>query len=455
MMMLSEATNAMQGTLMGADGRFSSVDFDTRRLQQDALFFAIHGESQNGHKFIAQATSEQAIAAVADESFANDASIRHIKVEDTTTALGMLATYWRAQFDLPVVGITGSNGKTTVTQIVNAIFSEAIPGIAPQGSFNNHWGVPLTLLKLRKVHQSAVIEMGMNHAGELSYLGSIVKPSIALITNAAQAHLEGLKTVQGVANAKGEIIDSLDDDGVMILNRDDAFYTQWCKRAGKRIMISFGLHDQADIQLIKSDMAGVSVKISGQTQHFSFSLIGQHNRLNAAAAIAVAIAAHVPNEKIKLGLKKVSAVKGRLQVYSLPQCMLIDDTYNANQASMRAAVDVLSERAGKAILILGAMGEQGSQSEKAHYEVGQYAKQQGIDYLFCLNELDKPKSATDVMAYQQGFGSESKIFSDVAALVEEVNKIQESSLSILVKGSRFTQMERVVDAINIKEAPLC
>lgn len=455
MMMLSEATNAMQGTLMGADGRFSSVDFDTRRLQQDALFFAIHGDSQNGHKFIAQATNTQAIAAVADENFASDASIRHIKVEDTTAALGMLASYWREQFDLPVVGITGSNGKTTVTQLVNAIFSEAIPGIAPQGSFNNHWGVPLTLLKLRKVHQSAVIEMGMNHAGELSYLGRIVKPTIALITNAAQAHLEGLKNVQGVANAKGEIIDSLDNDGVMILNRDDAFYSQWSKRADKRTIISFGLHAQADIQLIESDVTGVSVNISGLTHDFDFPLIGQHNRLNAAAAIAVAIAADVSLEKIKLGLKKVSAEKGRLQVYKLPQGVLIDDTYNANQASMHAAVDVLRDQIGIKVMVLGAMGEQGSQSEKTHYEVGQYAKQQGVDYLFCLNELDKPESAVDVLAYQQGFGSESKVYSDVATLVEELKKIKELSLSILVKGSRFTQMERVVDAINIKEAPTC
>ena len=255
MMMLSEASTAMQGQLKGDDKRFSSVEFDTRRLEKETLFFAIHGESKNGHAFIGQAIDNGAVAAVADENFAEDQSAHHIKVDDTTIALGMLASYWRDRFALPVIGITGSNGKTSVTQIVKQIFDHAIPGIAPQGSFNNHWGVPLTLLKLRDEHRSAVIEMGMNHAGELTYLGNIVKPTIGLITNAAAAHLEGLGDIQGVADAKGELIETVDPEGVVILNRDDQFYAQWCKRAGARRVISFGIHAKADVQL-KSDLAG-------------------------------------------------------------------------------------------------------------------------------------------------------------------------------------------------------
>ncbi|MEE9447943.1 MAG: UDP-N-acetylmuramoyl-tripeptide--D-alanyl-D-alanine ligase, partial [Arenicellales bacterium] len=222
MMHLSEASDAMQGQLMGADAPFESVEIDTRRAKKSGLFFAIHGEQKNGHEFINVAHQAGALASVVDEPQA-DELLQHIMVDDTTIALGMLAAHWRRKFNLPVVGITGSNGKTTVSNIVKNIFDVALPGIAPQGSFNNHWGVPLTLLKLRAGDQSAVIEMGMNHAGELSYLGKIVQPTIGLITNAAAAHLEGLKTVEGVANAKGELLDFIAPNGTAILNRDDDF----------------------------------------------------------------------------------------------------------------------------------------------------------------------------------------------------------------------------------------
>ena len=449
MMMLSEASIAMQGTLSGQDKRFLSVEFDTRRLEREALFFAIHGESKNGHDFIPQAMEKQALAAVVDQSFNDDQNISHIKVKDTTIALGMLAAYWRARFDIPVVGITGSNGKTSVTNLVSKIFSYAIPGVAPQGSFNNQWGVPLTLLGLREKHLSAVIEMGMNHAGELTYLGQIVKPTIGLITNAAAAHLEGLGDVEGVARAKGELIDSVAADGLVILNRDDAFYADWKSRAEARKVMSFGVHAKADVRLVNGDLDTLELSVQGRMHRYVFPLLGRHNRLNAAAAVAVAIAAGVPQTAIRKGLENASAVKGRLQMQRVTSdLVLIDDTYNANPSSVMAAIDVLVERNGQKILVLGAMAELGNASSAIHQEVAEYAKKSGVDYLLTLVDQTDPGYLNDMAAYMSGFGDGSFAFSKVSQLVNKVAGLKQGSQSVLVKGSRATRMERVVEALN-------
>lgn len=456
MMMLSEACIAMQGNLQGEDKHFTSVEFDTRRLQKDALFFAIHGEAKNGHEFIPQAIGQNAVAAVSDEPFKAQQETRHIQVEDTTIALGMLAAHWRERFSVPVVGITGSNGKTSVSQIVKQIFADSIPGVAPQGSFNNHWGVPLTLLKLREPHQSAVIEMGMNHAGELSYLGRIVKPTIGLITNAAAAHLEGLGDIQGVAKAKGELIDFVALDGVVVLNRDDTFYADWKARAGKRQVKSFGIDAAADVQLITGGSGQLNVRVDGEIHAYDFDLIGQHNQLNAAAAIAVALSANVPKAAIQQGLKNATAVKGRLQVFSVaPDITLIDDTYNANAASMFAAVDVLTAQTGRKILVLGAMGELGAKSVQIHREVGAYAQQQGVDVLLTLVDQADASFLNDMSAYTAGFGRNTFAFSQVAPLIDKLKSFSDALSTILVKGSRFAQMERVVEAFKTSGGTPC
>ncbi|MCP4011187.1 MAG: UDP-N-acetylmuramoyl-tripeptide--D-alanyl-D-alanine ligase [Proteobacteria bacterium] len=447
MMMLSEASTVMKGHLNGSDGLFQSVEIDTRRLEKDALYFAIHGETKNGHEFIAQAMQQGAASAVADEAFSNADTTRHVRVDDTTTALGMLATYWRERFSVPVVGITGSNGKTTVCRILSGLFNEFIPGITPQGSFNNHWGVPLTLLKLRQQHQSAIIEMGMNHAGELSYLGKIVKPSIGLITNAAAAHLEGLKTIEGVARAKGELIDFVSDDGTVILNRDDSFFAEWKARAGAKDCLSFGEHQEADFRVLRARGNQLRLKIKGRAFDFECPLIGQHNRLNAAAAVAVAVVAEAPIEAIKTGLKSVNAVPGRLQPFQVsPELTLIDDSYNANKASMRAAIDVLAEQAGRKVLILGAMGELGRNSKRIHEEIGAYAKASGIDFMLTLVDLNDVDYLSDMAAYLTGFGAGGAAYSEVADLVARLELPSEPT-TVLVKGSRFARMERVVDVI--------
>jgi len=447
MMMLSEASSAMQGRLNGSDASFQSVEIDTRRLEQGALYFAIHGETQNGHNFIPSAMQQGAVAAVADEAFSDADSVAYIQVDDTTLALGMLAKYWRERFSIPVVGVTGSNGKTTVCRILSCLLAEEIPGIAPQGSFNNHWGVPLTLLKLRLQDQSAVIEMGMNHAGELSYLGNIVKPSIVLITNAAAAHLEGLKTIEGVARAKGELIDCVSEDGTLVLNRDDEFYAQWRSRAGSKNCISFGRHPQADFQLLAADGNKFGMRIAGQDVNLECPLIGAHNRLNVAAAVAVASVAGVSIEAIKTGLKKVSAVNGRLEVTQLSsRVRLIDDSYNANRASMLAAIDVLADHAGRKALILGGMGELGDDSSLIHEQIAAYAKARGVETLLTLVDPGDADYLCDMAAYLKGFGSGCAAFSETADLIARLN-VQGEPLTLLIKGSRFARMERVVDAL--------
>jgi len=455
MMMLSEASMVMKGHHYGADTRFESVEIDTRRLERNALYFAIHGESKNGHDFIAQAITQGAAAAVADQSFTDEAATNHIKVNDTTIALGLLASDWRQRFDVPVVGVTGSNGKTTVCKIVSCLFAEHIPGIKPRGSFNNHWGVPLTLLELRQQHRSAVIEMGMNHAGELLYLGKIVAPDVALITNAAAAHLEGLKTIEGVARAKGELIDCVGDQGTVILNRDDAFYSQWKARAGIRKCVSFGEHMDADVRVLGAEGLYLSLSIKGKVKVFEYPLMGRHNHLNAAAAVAVAIEVGVPFEAIEAGLKKVCAVPGRLDTFQVSaDLLLIDDSYNANRASMFAAIDVLADQAGRKLLILGAMGELGADSEQIHKSVGAYAKNKGIDHLLVLIDQERAEYLQDMAAYLEGFGKGATACESVPLLLDTLKMI-ESPATILIKGSRFARMERVVEALKPTGETLC
>lgn len=450
MMMLSQASEVMSGQFIGTDVSFSSVDFDTRRLKDRALFVAIHGVHQNGHAYINQAMEHGAAAVVVDEASNKLAQAPHIQVKNTTLALGDLARYWRAQFNIPVVGVTGSNGKTTITQVLGKIFKHHCPGVVPHGSFNNHWGVPLTLLRLRDKHQSAVIEMGMNHAGELQVLGDIVKPTIGIISNASAAHLAGLKSVGKVAKAKGELIDAVSKHGCIVLNRDDAFYADWKMRAGTRKVTTFGEHHMADVRLITLHNGEIRLSILGKDATFSFALLGKFNALNAAAAVAAAINVDVPVRAISLGLKSLDAVNGRLQrCFTSDLLSVIDDSYNANPASMHAAIDVLSDEKGRKILVLGAMGELGEKSQNLHQDVAKYAQEKGVDALYLLADQKIPGYLRDMAAYEKGFGSQAKVFSDVSSLVSDILACPAQSLpsTVLVKGSRLSRMERVAEAL--------
>ncbi|MFT6156285.1 MAG: UDP-N-acetylmuramoyl-tripeptide--D-alanyl-D-alanine ligase [Neolewinella sp.] len=457
MMTLTTANNAMNGRLMGTiDDHFASVQFDSRKVKKNDLFFAIRGLEKDGHHYIDSALENGALAVVMDESgeTQRDALTSNaIVVEDTTAALGDLARYWRTQFVVPVVGITGSNGKTTVSRILREIFAVAMPGIAPEGSFNNHWGVPMTLLKLRENDQSAVIEMGMNHPGELSYLGAIVNPTIGVITNAAAAHLEGLKTVDGVAVAKGELIQAVEENGWVVLNRDDAFYSLWLDLVGNRKMLTFGLSESADVQVSASRAKQLDLTVEGETTTIDCALLGEHNHLNVAAASAAALCAGMNIKNIKSGVQNVKAVNGRLEVKPSNKVLtLIDDTYNANPASMRAAINVLTEINTGTTLVLGTMGELGKSAAEAHFEIGRLANQKGVGNLvvFC----DNANNAILAKAYVNGFGVNAVLLTSLNAVSEYFYNALDVQSTVLIKGSRAAQMERVV-ALLQQEAYAC
>ncbi len=448
MMRLSDAAKAMQGQLIGHDGVFTSVGTDSRHITPGQLFVALKGEHFDGHDYAEQALAQGAAAVALEKNSAGLAPV--VMVEDSYLALGQLAAHWRAKFTLPVLAITGSNGKTTVKEMLSAILAVQAGGLerihATVGNLNNHIGMPLTLLKLRDTHQYAVLEMGMNHLGEIAYLSGLAKPSLALINNAGTAHLGELGSRDKIAQAKGEIFSGLSADGIAVINADDAYADYWRGlNAGKKI-ITFALEHAADVQASYQEKDGVyAVHLrtpSGEIE-FSLQVLGSHNVRNAVAASAAAYALGVSNEAIASGLAGFSAVKGRLQnKRAINQARLIDDTYNANPDSMKAAIDVLAHQTGEKILVLGDMGELGADAQRLHAEIGAYAKAQGLTQLYCLGDLSREMVA--------GFGQGARHFGDVPALVVALKPHLSSAATVLVKGSRFMKMERVVDLLDEK-----
>jgi UDP-N-acetylmuramoyl-tripeptide--D-alanyl-D-alanine ligase len=361
--------------------------------------------------------------------------------------LGQLAAYWRDKFTVPVVAITGSNGKTTVKEMVAAILrTEAGKDdrvLATLGNLNNHIGLPLTLLKLREHHRYAVVEMGMNHRGEIRYLTKIGKPDVAVINNAGNAHLGELGSYEAIAEAKGEILEGLGAAGVAILNADDRFFSFWETLVNGKKIIKFGLQSPADVAAsYQLQTAGSALELDTPQGKVSIHLPvpGLHNVMNALAAIAAVLALNVPLANVKVGLENFHSAKGRLQVLQgLQGATVIDDTYNANPASMKAAIDVLQACAGKRILVLGDMGELGEDAPAMHKEVGEYAKHAGIDALYSLGDVSVEMS--------KAYGSGAKHYETLETLVDDLKKLLQANTTVLVKGSRFMAMERVVKAI--------
>ena len=458
MMLLSQAAQAIGGKVIGNDTRFTDMHFtdihftgvstDTRSITAGDLFVALRGPNFDGAAFIQAATQSGAVAALinADSSpsmRATTSSIPFIVVDDTRLALGRLAAYWRMQFTLPVVAVTGSNGKTTVKEMLASILT-AMGGsdtvLATAGNFNNDIGLPLTLLKLRSNHRYAVIEMGMNHAGEIDYLSRLTRPNIALINNAGSAHLAGLGTVEAVARAKGEIFFGLSPQGIAIINADDLYAPLWRELIGARTVIDFGLEQNVAIhaQWQPTD-PNAHILVTTPMGKFSAQLRvpGAHNVRNALAATAAAVALQVPLHAIARGLENFSGVVGRMQHKSaLHGAQLIDDSYNANPASLRAALKVLMQSAGKKILVLGDMGELGDDAVRMHSEVGAEAHHMGIAHLFALGELTRHTV--------QHFGAGATHFDRIEDLLEALEKNLDAHTTVLVKGSRFMHMERVV-----------
>ncbi|MEY4729274.1 MAG: UDP-N-acetylmuramoyl-tripeptide--D-alanyl-D-alanine ligase [Pseudomonadota bacterium] len=446
MMKLSEAATALHAELRGSDASFSGVSTDSRNVKAGDLFVALAGEKFDGHDYLAIAANSGAAAALVHKPMA-DSPLPLIVCKDTLAALGQLATYWRGKFNLPLVALTGSNGKTTVKEMLASILraycdSDAAV-LATEGNLNNHIGMPLTLLKLRATHRFAVIEMGMNHEGEINYLTHLAKPQVALVNNAQRAHLGEVGGLEAVARAKGEIFSGLVNDGIAIINADDASEPLWKSIAHKYRQLTFALHQPADITAkFQLNATGTPMQVTTPHGYFSTLLMvpGEHNARNALAACAAAIALEIPLTAIAKGLSQFSGVKGRLQRKpGIHGADIIDDTYNANPDSLHAAIAVLSQSAGKKILVLGDMGELGADGIKLTEQSGAAAHQAGIDTLFTLGELSVHAA--------RAFGIGAKKFVDLDELVATLTPMLDANTVVLVKGSRFMRMERVVDAI--------
>jgi len=426
------------------------VHTDSRSLQPGDLFVALRGERFDANAFIGQAAAQGATAVLcepAGEAAARAAGLPALIVPDSRMALGELAAGWRAQFSLPLIAVTGSNGKTTVTQMVASILRAHAGDAAhaTRGNLNNDIGVPLTLLQLRAHHRIAVVELGMNHPGEIAYLARLAQPTVALVNNAQREHQEFMHTVQAVAEENGAVLQALPTDGVAVYPQDDAYTPVWEKLAGGRAHCRFALEAgevHAAVVVWHAGAWQFTLRTPEGTAPVKLHIAGRHNVKNALAAAACALSAGVPLSAVAQGLQAFEPVKGRSRALSLDggRISLVDDTYNANPDSVRAAVDVLAELPGPRLLVLGDMGEVGDQGPAFHAEVGAYAAERGIDSLFTLGEQS-------LHAHRAFGAARGQHFADMAALQAAVAAVWRSAGSILVKGSRFMQMERVVQTL--------
>lgn len=447
-MTLQQAAGWVDAAQMVGDGRVDimRVHTDTRSLKAGDLFVALQGDNFDAHDFLRQAKAQGAVAALAQHGLAQ-AGLPGLQVSDSRKALGQLAAGWRSQFDLPLIAVTGSNGKTTVTQMIASILRAFQPGqaFATEGNLNNDVGVPLTLLRLTANHRLGVVELGMNHPGEIAYLANITKPTVALVNNAQREHLEFMGTVEAVAHENAAVIDALGPEGVAVFPADDDYSALWMKKAGTRSLLTFALAGDADVTA-DAHWMGAGWQVMAKTPQgpvaFTLAVAGRHNVKNALAATACALAAGVPIECIESGLSDFEPVKGRSRTIQI--CLggrpvtLIDDTYNANPDSMHAAIDVLATLPGPRLLVMGDMGEVGDQGPQFHAEAGRWANAQGIDDLYTLGAQARLAS--------QSFGK-GRHFEDVDALKQAVLAQLPDVHSVLVKGSRFMKMERVVMSI--------
>ena len=446
MMTLAQAARAMGGELHGTDGAFSGVSTDSRALARGELFVALRGERFDGHAFVPQAARAGAAGVVIARDSAPPADCPCIVVADPLIALGRLAQHWRRQFAIPVVALTGSNGKTTVKEMLAAMLRAASAEaavLATEGNLNNHIGLPLMLLRLRAGHRYGVFEMGMNHAGEIRYLSGLAEPDVALVNNIGRAHIEFLGSEEAIARAKGEIFEGLKPDGTAVINADDRFAPLLRELAGARPRVEFGLEQPAPVtgrctlRLLDSE-----IRLTTPLGEAAATVPapGLHNVRNALAAAAAATALGITPATIAAGLAGFRGAKGRLQKREgLAGAAILDDTYNANPDSVRAAIAVLAALPGRRVLVLGDMGELGPGGEGLHAQAGEYARSAGIDVLYTLGELAAHAA--------RAFGRGARHFQRIEDLLAAVESALAPDVTVLVKGSRFMQMERVVKGI--------
>ncbi len=447
MLDLVSAAQALGARRLGGNAEFMRVTTDSRDVRPGDLFVGIRGERFDGREFAAQALAAGAVAAMVSDVSPNPvAGARLLVVPDTRVALGQLAAYWRARFATPLIAITGSNGKTTVKEMLAAILRQSAGEsavLATVGNFNNDIGMPLTLLQLRARHRYAVIEMGMNHLGEIAYLSQLAKPTAALINNAGTAHIGELGSTRAIARAKGEIFEGLDMAGAAIINSDDAFAHFWHGLAKPRRVVDFGLDRKAAVSA-RYELAATGSLVTIVTPESQFvarlNVPGLHNVKNALAAATAAYALGIESKAIVAGIAAYRGMEGRLQRKRLPSgATLIDDTYNANPESMKAAIAVLAAHTGSKIFVMGDMGELGDSAAAMHAAIGVFAKRAGVERLFAFGEL----SAEAV----RGFGDGGAHFATNVELVAAITGVLGPNTTLLIKGSRFMRMERVVEAL--------
>ncbi|MFN3861519.1 MAG: UDP-N-acetylmuramoyl-tripeptide--D-alanyl-D-alanine ligase [Roseateles sp.] len=446
---LSRAQALLPGSTLIGDGGtgFARVHSDTRTLQPGDLFVALRGERFDANDFLAQAKQSGAVAALAERGLA-EAGLPGLLVPDAKAALGQLAAAWRREQQIPVIAVTGSNGKTTTTQMIASILRAWLgdDALATQGNYNNDIGVPLTLLRLRhdeeRSHRAAVVELGMNHPGEIAPLAAMAAPTVALVNNAQREHQEFMATVEAVARENGAVLQALPPTGCAVFPADDACAPVWFEMAGARPHLTFALRGQADVTgqaQWQGEHWALELHTPAGTVPVALRMAGEHNLRNALAAAASALAAGAPLAAIRQGLEAFRAVKGRSELKRDARGRtLIDDSYNANPDSVRAAIAMLAALPGAGWLILGDMGEVGDQGPAFHREVGAYAAQMGIAYLWTAGTAARDAAAA--------YGPAARAFDTTAALIAALNE-QPDAAQILVKGSRFMKMEHVVSAL--------
>ena len=446
---LAAVARAVGGRLDGPDATYANVTIDSRTVSTGDLFVAIEGSRADGHAFVGDAAAHGAAGAIVSRIV--DAPLAQIETGDTVTALGALARAWRDGFEIPVVAVTGSNGKTTVKELVATILRERGSVCWSEASLNNHLGVPLTLLRLTAAHDVLVAELGANHPGEIDYLAGLVSPTVGVITNANACHLEGFGSIGGVATAKGELLDHLPRAGTAVLNADDDYFADWRARSHAETVHSFGLSAQADCTVrgpINSTPAGSSFSIvlpGGETCDVELPLKGRHNVVNALAAAAAATAVGATAADVVAGLASAHAVRGRINIREgLNGAVLIDDSYNANPASVRAALDYLQDYDGTRIAVLGDMGELGDDAHPLHAQIGSYARER-CDALFCIGELST--------SIAEGYGERARHFGSLDDLADALVPLMAPDTTVLVKASRFMGLDRLVEVLGAVAEP--
>jgi len=442
---LADLARRVGGVLHGEDTGFARVVTDSRQLRRGDLFVALTGERFDGHDFVRRAFNLGAAGVLVARPLEGvPAQVVVASEGGTLNALQAFAASWRADFSLPLIGVTGSAGKTTTKQMLAEILTALGPVLATRGNLNNHIGVPLTLCRLRAEHRVAVIEMGANHVGEIAALAALSRPNIGVVTLAGAAHLQGFGSRDGVAHAKGEMYAALDSGGVAVINADDVYAPLWRQLAGATRILSFGFDERAEIRAealqLGTTQSRFTLHALQAKANVALALPGRHNVVNALVAAAAAVAAGVGVADIAAGLSRMQPVAGRgIWMQTAAGAAILDDSYNANPTAVRAALEVLAQRPGLRIAVLGDMGELGADAAELHRTVGAEARALGIDALYTLGALS--------VSTAHGFGEAAEHFDSMDALVAALRPQLGAQVSVLVKGSRSARMERVVAAL--------